>query len=204
MVVYVDGKPIFVQNSKAQTENNILANRSSANNSDNDLNTRTKPVKSEKNSKSKSYISKKNANNNNNNNGQSNKSSVSNRPVAKIPYLLAAAAAAAASNYRQQQQQHQQNINNHHQQQHIQIYPNSKTMSLNDSSASCSPLLLENNMNVTTPTALMLNHQSEFSFGVSSSTSSNFKKDFKQDQEYIQLVSMFKQKNEKLFNPLKL
>lgn len=113
MVVYVDGKPIFVKNPKinASESNDAQVPRTSH-----------------------SRLSK-----------NKNQSSA-NKPVAKIPYLLAAAAAAAASN--QGKIESTQTINNQQ---------NSKLL----------------------------------------------RQESKQDQDYLQLVSMFKQKNEKLHNPLK-
>ena len=77
MVVYVDGKPIFVQNPKL--ENQLTEDDSIRNVTLLKEQNERKPKKV----KTKSIES-------------------SNRP--KVPYLLAAAAAAAASNHRQQQQ----------------------------------------------------------------------------------------------------
>jgi hypothetical protein len=124
MIVYVDGKPIFVKN----------------------------PIN--QNSKAESL---KKSNCAEINFKESFKSQVNNKPLPKIPYLLAAAAAAAASNHRQSQQ-----LDKFHQSQ-ILVSQNS----INDS--------CEKN---------------------------NLKKDSKQDQEYLHIVSMLKEKNEKLFNPL--
>lgn len=78
MIVYVDGKPIFVQNPTVQATSTSMSTSSS--------------VDHDKNQKHKKPVEK---------------SLKESKPVAKIPYLLAAAAAAAASNHRQHQQQMQ-------------------------------------------------------------------------------------------------
>ena len=76
MIVYVDGKPIFVQNPAAvQTTSALSSSSSSSDNEKNKLKTAKKTVE---------------------------KSLKESKPAAKIPYLLAAAAAAAASNHRAQ------------------------------------------------------------------------------------------------------
>lgn len=156
MVVYVDGKPIFVQNPKVQQSSNEEAlkefheTKTSSGQKSN-----TRQSKSKK-SSSASYL---------------------NKPVAKIPYLLAAAAAAAASNHRKQQQL---------QTQMQQSQPKSTT-------SSAGLRLLEST------------NECIRSIGCSFDDTSNTPKikEIKHDQEYLQLVSMFKQKNEKLYNPLK-
>jgi hypothetical protein len=124
MIVYVDGKPIFVKNPISQSSNNESLKKNVEINFKESLNSHTK------------------------NNS---------KPSPKIPYLLAAAAAAAASNHRQSQQ-----LDKFHQSQIL--------VSQNSIKDSC-----EKN---------------------------NLKKDSKQDQEYLHIVSMLKEKNEKLFNPL--
>ncbi|CAF1022357.1 unnamed protein product [Brachionus calyciflorus] len=145
MVVYVDGKPIFVQNPKSK-ESEITDSSKDA-----------QVPKASINSKSNSRQSKSKTH-----------STSLNKPVAKIPFLLAAAAAAAASNHRKHQQ--------------IMTPPHiPEPTSLHLSSDEC-----------IRPASY--DHTSAQSYKP---------KEFKHDQEYLQLVSMFKQKNEKLYNPLK-
>ena len=160
MVVYVNGKPIFVQNPKS--ENNSLL----------DINNNcsvSKVIENEK-PKIKAYQPRKVI--------QSTKSSPQNRPVAKIPYLLAAAAAAAASNHRKQEH----NMLKYQQQ-------NSRIISYDSTKNSA--------QRSNTPSALKGSTKSQ-----TGSTPVKPVKELKQDQEYLQLVSMLKQKNEKLlFNP---
>ena len=173
MVVYVDGKPIFVQNpqvnepSRHTSDPTLSTTVSSEHESDQSSQQReSKPISRKKQciSSSTSSVPK-----------VSNFLGNSCKPVAKIPYLLAAAAAAAASNHRKQQK----NTSN---------APN-KPLSSTDCCARSS----------TYP--IMQTHSS----GNTSVKSSNPKVksvDVKPDLEYIQLVSLLKQKNEKLFNPL--
>jgi len=122
MIVYVDGKPIFVKNPISQSSNNESLKKNVEINFKESLNSHTK------------------------NNS---------KPSPKIPYLLAAAASTAASNHRQSQQ-----LEKFHQSQIL----------VSQNSINCEKI--------------------------------NLKKDSKQDQEYLHIVSMLKEKNEKLFNPL--
>ena len=84
MIVYVDGKPVLVQNPKSENQklNTDIGNSSN----------RTK--------KSNKELTKNTKN--------SNKSNLTNRPVAKIPYLLAAAAAASTHRQKHEIQNYQQ------------------------------------------------------------------------------------------------
>lgn len=146
MVVYVDGKPIFVQNPKLNSD---------------DCSREAQVPKSSSRSNVKKLA-----------NTRQTKSTISNqtKPVAKIPYLLAVAAAAAASNHRKQQQLTNQ----------IQTSQQYQNM-------------------LQTPTECIRTLDCSYS----TNENVNKIKELKQDQEYMQLVSMFKQKNEKLYNPLK-
>lgn len=155
MVVYVDGKPIFVQNPKPT---DTSAEQTESSKTSGSVEAKTNQKSSSGRPKSNTSLPK-----------SSSFPSTSNcKPVAKIPYLLAAAAAAAASNHRKNQQNpinNNTNINTN----------NSTKLVSTDCARSSSYLITQSNTN---------------------------KKDLKQDQEYIQLVSLLRQKNEKLFNPL--
>ena len=178
MVVYVDGKPIFVQNPKLNDSPNKDSNLESP------LSTFNQPsenaseqiqIKSQKNESSRK---KQQSNASNYSFKSSNFIGTSAcKPVVKIPYLLAAAAAAAASNQRKQQSNSANNTNT-----------NKLIISSSDCCARSStyPIMQSNAHNSNT------NEKNK----VKANT------DFKQDLEYIQLVSLLKQKNEKLFNPL--
>ena len=147
MVIYVDGKPIFVQNPK---KSEVTEGSKDA-----------QVPKTSINSKSSVFQSK----------NKSPTTSNLNKPVTKIPYLLAAAAAAAASNHRKQQQLNQQVLSQ--------------------------PKIPE-------PVSLRISTDDYLRQGEYDNPSPVYKqKELKHDQEYLQLVSMFKQKNEKLYNPLK-
>lgn len=157
MVVYVDGKPIFVQNPKPT---DTSAEQTEVSKTSGGVEVKTSQKSSSGRPKSNTSMPK-----------SSSFPSTSNcKPVAKIPYLLAAAAAAAASNHRKNQQNPiNSNTNNNNNN-------NSSTKLVStDCARSSSYLITQSNTN---------------------------KKDLKQDQEYIQLVSLLRQKNEKLFNPL--
>ena len=148
MVVYVDGKPIFVQNPKP-TDNSATSR------DENESRAKCSPA------------------------GVSPKSS-SYKPVAKIPYLLAAAAAAAASNHRKQQQQQQ-----------------------NQAQTSVGKQISTDCARSSTYPIIQANSKTNANNNNNSSSSSKCKSgELKQDTEYMQLVSLLKQKNEKLFNPL--
>lgn len=171
MVVYVDGKPIFVQ--KPKTPNNQT--NSVPNEQSNDVlkiktfQKRTPKLASESDktlmgSRPKASLSK---------------SAQNSAPVAKIPYLLARAAAAAASSHRQQQASNMQKYQ--HQQ---------------SSSSSSRVICLGGNGSTTAKPNLSGNSKRAPAVGAGSNI------ELKHDQEYLQLVSMLRQKNEKLlFNP---
>jgi hypothetical protein len=154
MVVYVDGKPIFVQNPKLADTSNPQTDVAKTNGG---VEVKTNQKSSSGRPKSNTSMPK----------STSFPGTSTCKPVAKIPYLLAAAAAAAASNHRKTQQNQTTNI--------INSNANTKLVS-NDCARSSSYLLTPSNPNKI--------------------------KDLKQDQEYMQLVSLLRQKNEKLFNPL--
>ena len=181
MVVYVDGKPIFVENSKlkqsttattttTESTNSVKLNhkliqfvKTNGQNKDNDSHTRTplsssSPVKLNPNLQSSSISLPS--------------TPTSNKPVTKIPYLLAAAA--AASNNRKLKQ--------------------SSKLVLSDCARSSCYLINNTQSKLKVPSIL--------SPASSSSSSSSSSSTNKQDHEYHQLVSMFRQKNEKLYNPL--
>lgn len=168
MVVYVDGKPIFVQNPKTTSDQtNSVPNEQSndvlkiktfqkrthklANESDKTLGLRPK--------------------------ASSSKSAQNSAPVAKIPYLLARAAAAAASSHRQQQASNMQKCQ--HQ----------------ESSSSSARVICHGGNGSTTAKPILSGNSKRAPTG-----GSNI--ELKHDQEYLQLVSMLRQKNKKLlFNP---
>jgi hypothetical protein len=164
MVIYVDGKPIFVQNPKIETS------------IQNEAATATGAVVNAKlyRSRADSSLSHRNTNGGVSSNSTNSESLMlgqcGSKPVAKIPYLLAAAAAAATSNHKKLQQQHHQ-------------FPKGQYVNVPGTSRST-----------------VAGSKSTKSSG---STSQQQTSEIKHDQEYMQLVSMFKQKNEKLsFNPL--
>jgi hypothetical protein len=172
MVVYVDGKPIFVQNPKINDSPNQDSNLESPLSTFNQPNGNASEqiqIKSQKNESSRKK--QQSTTTSNNSFKSSNFIGTSCKPVVKIPYLLAAAAAAAASNQRKQQ---------------------SNTNKLIISSSDCCarsstyPIMQSN----------AHNSNSNEKNKVKDNT------DFKQDLDYIQLVNQLKQKNEKLFNPL--
>lgn len=148
MVVYVDGKPIFVQNPNIDQNKTINV-------------TKSEP---------KSY-----------------RKTI--EPITMMPYLLATAAAAAQNHRRKLNNSIQSQLANaplkssspssyHH-------HHNYNNINSDDSSSEC-----VRTMGVVG--------------GVSNSGNGNGNKsqELKHDQEYMQLVSMFKRKNEKLHNPL--
>jgi len=165
MVVYVDGIGQSRQsnNSKQKAEENSIFAHLDANNNI------TKRNASLSEMGSSFYSSKKVPKPNNF--SKSSPSTLSNKPVAKIPYLLAAAAAAASSNQRKQQTQQVQAYKN-------QFISTNKIVSSECARSSCYTLISSNHLNMKSS------------------------KDLNKEQEYIQLVSLLKQKNEKLFNPL--
>jgi hypothetical protein len=158
MVIYVDGKPIFVQNPKTEAS---IQNET--------------PAVMGTTSSTRLYRSRGDSPHSSTSSSASETSGLmlgqsNSKPVAKIPYLLAAAAAAAASNHRKLQQQ-------------IHQFPKGNYINGTASSRS-------NGTGI----------KSAKSSGSSTQQQTN---EIKHDQEYMQLVSMFKQKNEKLsFNPL--
>lgn len=180
MIVYVDGKPIFVQNPKLANSNN---QNSFHNNKDNHVlvNNSTENIEFDVGNKKQKQSRK----------SSKNSSTSVNKPIAKIPYLLAAAAAAAASNHRKQQQQQQ--LLQQQQQQLIQQQQNN-----------FQKVQYNTNQKVIINTNDTTSRNSSTALTVNPGISNNetCKKELKQDQEYLQLVSMLKQKNEKLYNPL--
>ncbi len=178
MVVYVDGKPIFVQNPKLNDspnkDSNLESPLLSTFNQPNENSSERIQVKSQKNESSRK---KQQSTASNYSSKSSNFIGTSCKPVVKIPYLLAAAAAAAASNQRKQQSNNANNTN-----------ANKLIISSSDCCARSStyPIMQSNAHNSNT------NEKNKVKVNT----------DFKQDLEYIQLVSLLKQKNEKLFNPL--
>jgi hypothetical protein len=192
MVVYVDGKPIFVQNPKTTDSSNQslnptpLTSSTSLNSNEND-NERIPEMKNNQTISSDLNLVNRKKSKASTSNTNSFKSSnyISNacKPVVKIPYLLAAAAAATSNQRKQQQSNTSSNTNGN------------KLMTSNSdccARSSTYPIVQSNAHN---------NHLNS-----NTKTSNNSKNkvntDLKQDLEYIQLVSMLKQKNEKLFNPL--
>ena len=162
MVIYVDGKPIFVQNPKiietsAKESNKVIAYRA-----------KTDPIVSVEN----------------------NVIVTTSKPVTKIPYLLAAAAAAASSNHRKQHGQKSQatstaTVSDNHNQ----------ACAINDPGQ----LVYHTSSNYVKSTPIIIQQQTT----IANLPSKSFNREIRHDQEYMQLVSMFKQKNEKLsFNPL--
>ena len=191
MVVYVDGKPIFVQNPKTTDSSNHENSNTTPSTSFNSLNSNEKDNEHISEMKHNQTISsdlnlvnRKKSKASTNSFKSSNYISNSCKPVVKIPYLLAAAAARATSNQRKQQQSNTSNNTN-----------GNKLMISNPDCCARSS---------TYPIVQSNTHNNHLNSNAKTSTNSKNKvnTDLKQDLEYIQLVSMLKQKNEKLFNPL--
>jgi hypothetical protein len=171
MVVYVDGKPIFVESSKLKqpssesTTNSVKLNHKLIQFAKTNKLDSTAPTVSSSSSPVKLNTGLHSS--------TSLPSTPNNKPVTKIPYLLAAAA--AASNNRKLKQ--------------------SSKLVLSDCARSSCYLINNNNTQskIKDSTSLLSN--------TSSDASSSFST-IRQDHEYNQLVSMFRQKNEKLHNPL--
>ena len=160
MVVYIDGKPVFVKNPKTTSnQTNSVPNEISKD----VLKIKTLQKRTPKLANESDKIPK----------ASFSKSAQNPAPVAKIPYLLARAAAAAASNQRQQQTSN------------MQKYPYQK---------SSSRVICHGGNGNTAKSILSGNSKRAPDGGANI--------DLKHDQEYLQLVSMLRQKNEKLlFNP---
>jgi hypothetical protein len=173
MVIYVEGKPIFVQNpalntSTQQNQQSEGLEVVNSNDAPTVVNSKVFQPRKKRGRQRDSFTTSAD--------GSFGFNSNNNRPVAKIPYLLAAAAAAAASNKRKLYQQDT-------------LLPKSHLIG-GDSDTPGG--------RVETRLTSALGHQLHYQ-----QQQQPHDADVKNDQEYMQLVSMFKQKNEKLsFNPL--
>lgn len=162
MVIYVDGKPIFVENPKLSASSHTLQNETGYSTKEHDkLQLQPEQFNSSFSDGLKSKISKSKSLTNAN----------VNKPVTKIPYLLAAAAAAAAQNHRKQ------------------------SMNINSNSINNNIQQLEEQKRI------IESNECTRTLGIGTSLNKHVK-ELKHDQEYMQLVSMFRQKNAKLYNPL--
>lgn len=190
MVVYVDGKPIFVENPKPKQQTSdstsvrlnhqlIRFAKSNLKQNDNDNQTKNNDSLSVQNSPIKVSADLPSS--------ASLPSTPVSKPVTKIPYLLAAAAAAASSSNRR-------NKNSQ----------SNKLISNDCARSSC--YLINNNVSTQSISNKFKIKDSPLLLSSKSSSSSSLTNpkltSLKQDHEYNQLVSLFRQKNEKLYNPL--